>query len=253
MSIWATIPNRCEKNHHLWMLNKCLESLFALEPEMAGKVIIVDDHSPIDIMPTISKYPVKLIKHKTRVSYSQMINSSIKTAHQNGATKLITINNDIEHQTKFLDRINAHFDSDSKLHVLGCLLFYPQGLVQHGGISVIDNDGPWCEDHYRGKQDWGSDRYVHAVTGAWSVIKLEPPFFYSTLFPFNYEDVDYSLSLWLKGYRTKFVTNIAHIHYESILKNKKLNPREVESAKVFKAQDYKLDLVCNAINEANGK
>lgn len=223
------------------MLKRCLESLFDLEPSLAHKVIICDDLSEdqVRLRNLLGQFPVKLLIHKERVPYAKMINSGIIASRTNGAEGLITVNNDIEHKSPFLDKIEETCLKDPLISCIGALLFYPNGDTQHSGVEVTSDDGIWCEDHYRGKIGWSKERYVHHVTGAWQFIKYEElPCVYNDAFQFTFEDVDFNLRCWEKGRRALFTPDISHIHHESATRGKRVTQREIDSAKLFKDSKY---------------
>lgn len=254
-NIWAIIPNRIEKKHQGWLLKKCLESLFDFEPSMAHKVVICDDISPDQelLKDIIKNFPVKLIQHKDRVPYSKMINAGFGIALQNKADAIITINNDIEHRSVFLDHCKEIMTIDEKIQVIGPLLFYPDGKTQHSGVEVsIQGGSPWCEDHYRGKlREWSKSRYCHHVAGAWQFIRLKGlniP--YDNRFLMTFEDVDFCLKLWEQDKRTYFTDKIFHIHHESVTRGKQVTERELASIRHFKSKPYNLPLINNNLAEA---
>jgi GT2 family glycosyltransferase len=250
---FAIIPNRIERPDQAWLLKKCLESLFDVEPSMAGRVIVCDDHSPLEkeMMAVVEKFPVKLMKHKTRVNYSRMINSGMKVARDNGAEILITPNNDIEFQTRFLMELDRLFTADEALAVVGCLLFYPDGSIQHGGVDVTNDGGGYCTDRFRAQAfDKPSSRYCHHVTGAWQAINLRRSrFTYDERFPITFQDVDFNLRLWERGLRTYFTNKIFHIHHEGATRGKVVTKQELDSSRIFKSISYDFATI-NANTEA---
>lgn len=254
MNFYVTIPNRTERENQLWLLNKCLESLFQCEPSLSGKVIVVDDHSPVDVLPILNKYPVKMLRHRERVSYSKMINSSIKVARSQAADGIITINNDIEHQVPFLDKLVSLYKKDKALSVVGAWLLFPDGSTQHSGVEVVEGNGPWAIDEYRQKFDRSLSRYCHHVTGAWQSIKIsDDMILYDERFPFGFEDVDYCMRTWEAGKRVYLDTRIFHIHHESATRGKGTSPREVESMKRFRSSEYQFKLVNDQIDSATSE
>ncbi len=221
-----------------------------MEPELFGKVIIVDDLSPFEIETELQSLGVKILRHKTRVSYSKMINSSIAYTKSLGAELLITVNNDIEHQTKFLDHLSEIFKMQN-VSTIGCQLFYPDGLTQHAGVEVLDYNGPWAMDRFRQTQIIPPSRFCHHVTGAWQAIKLDRIHGkYNEFFPFSFEDVDFCLRQWENGKQVFYTNKIFHIHHESVTRSNRLTPRELQSSRLFRSTSYPLDLINQNINTA---
>lgn len=252
MNFFVTIPNYCEKQHQLWMLNKCLESLFDVEPSLSGKVFVVDDVSPLDIMPVISKYPVKLLRKRVKSSYSAMINASVKFSKQLGADCLITVNNDIEHQTRFMDELSNIFNSDKDIDVVGALLFYPDGRTQHSGVEIMDANGPWAHDAYRGTNLFSQPRFCAHVTGAWKAIRIyEHQLKYNENFPFAYEDIDFCLRAWERFKKVYFTNKIFHLHHESATRSTRVTEREMIGSALFRSMDYEIPEINRMINLAN--
>jgi GT2 family glycosyltransferase len=166
---------------------------------------------------------------------------------------LITINNDIEHQVSFLDKLERIFNKDPLIDVIGCLLFYPDGRTQHSGVEIGEfAGGPWAYDDYRCKNVFSEPRYCHHVTGAWQAIKLEPNhLWYDPRFPFSYEDVDYCLRTWEKGRRVYFTNEIYHLHHESATRSTRVTPREIKGADIFRATKYFHGVIDHMVRDAN--
>lgn len=251
-NVWAFIPNRTEKMHQVWLLKKCLESLFDVEPLMANRVIICDDHSPLheQMMGVIEKFPVKLMKHDKRSNYSHMINSGLKAVRSLSGEGIITINNDIEHKTTFLSELNNICESDKNVSIIGPLLFYPDGKIQHGGVEITSYNQ--CIDNCRGEyMAFSEPRYCHHTTGAWQFIKMKGlRNLYNERFDFGFEDADFSMRLWENGQRSFFTNKIHHIHHESVTRGSILGPREMANSNLFRNQIYDHQKINDEITKA---
>lgn len=109
---------------------------------------------------------------------------------------------------------------------VGAKLLFPNDTIQHAGVSVLD--GKPGHPFYGEPRDaigyWSAlqvDRNCIAVTGA---CQMTPRALfrqlggYSDEFPLNYNDVEYCMRLFRKGYRMINMCNVLLYHYEGVSK-----------------------------------
>lgn len=221
---------------------------------MWGRVIVCDDHSPLqtELHNVLDRFKVKKMVLKERGNYSKMVNQGTKVVKSLGGSGIITVNNDIEHKTKFLDHLDELCEVDPLIQVIGPQLYYPDGKTQHGGVEVISAHN-YCRDVARGEYlCLMPSRFCHHVTGAWQFIKLDGlDRRYDERFNFGFEDVEFTMRLWEDGKRSFFTNKVSHIHHESASRGKIMGKKELENTKLFQEQTFDFKKINDYIDEAN--
>ncbi|MBI2079534.1 glycosyltransferase family 2 protein, partial [Candidatus Micrarchaeota archaeon] len=134
---------------------------------------------------------------------------------------ILLLNNDIEiKQLEWLSKMVELAESDEKIGIVGCKLFFPSGKIQHAGgfvhpIQITGHFGTNEED--KGQYDYTKD--VDYVTGACFLIK-------NTLIekiglldegysPIYFEETDYCLTAKKSGFRIVYTGTAYLIHHTS--------------------------------------
>jgi GT2 family glycosyltransferase len=137
---------------------------------------------------------------------------------------LVFLNDDIEViDPEWLEGLLEHALRD-KIGAVGPMLLYPNGTIQHAGISLDPVEVCW--EFHRKLPQTGLGYHsrtqviqnVSAVTGACLCTKRERFLEvggFDEQFPFAYNDVDYCLKLLKKGYRNVYNPFVRLIHHES--------------------------------------
>lgn len=234
------------------MLIRCVQSIHRFEPGYVRHIVIVDDASPykktfetLDMLRSV--YKLNVLRCDTNAGYSHAINTGCGFAKLCGASSVVTINSDIECLTPFVARVNAalmHAD------VVGALLLYPTGRIQHAGYEIDDAGVPVEYDKMNYVlSDAGNAfncRYVMGVTGAFQAFRLEAGR-YSTDYSLSYEDVEFCLRQWREGKRVFYEPNIYALHMESATRGYHVGERELKSLEQFHADFERFNL--NEIRE----
>jgi GT2 family glycosyltransferase len=200
---------------------------------MLTHTLVIDDASPdkskySDLNNLRKKYGFVLIWKKDNTSYSSVINLGMKLSRKYGYDAALTLNNDIEMQSPFREVCDENFDRDPKIEVIGALLYFPSGKVQHMGYTVRGVETP-IDHHGAGMSDADHPRsYVFGVTGAYQVIKLTDRK-YDELYPLSYEDVAYCYDTWRTGGRVFYEPRIVAVHHESATRGYGMGERETLS------------------------
>ena len=212
------------------MLMSCIDRL-----KLAGltrvEVIVVDNGSNEENKKKIEEYldkcefETRYIYSVEEFNYSKMNNDGARVAR---GEVLLLLNDDIEAEGHEWIKKMALYATNKGVGCVGCKLLYPDGTIQHVGISA-GVDGPahkfMGEDDSlkAGAGDNLVNRNVLAVTGACLAVRKE---LYDRVGGLNeelkvgYNDVDLCMNLFEAGYRNVILNDIKLIHHESVSRGK---------------------------------
>jgi GT2 family glycosyltransferase/ADP-heptose:LPS heptosyltransferase len=201
------------------LTNACLAS-FSRHHGGNHEIIVVDDGSSTEIREEMkvlaSEWGVTLIQRETNGGFAKAVNEGIAKAT---GDVVVLVNNDIEFTERVDKQIVEAFQKDPKIGIVGGLLFYPDGKIQHGGIFFHEAARMFS---HRG---WHADydpkvlkpEYILGVTGALFAIRkemidqignLDESYFVAC------EDTEYCLRAWSSGWRVFYSPAIKAIHAE---------------------------------------
>jgi GT2 family glycosyltransferase len=226
----AVVPTYLTEPADLEVTLKMLESLRATEPDLA--VVVVDDGSPAtqlvdEIAAAKSRLEFALVRRPVNEGFARTVNVGLTMARDSDRDAIL-VNADIE----FIDQnwakrmqMTQRFDGQGPAAVVGGLLLYPTGLIQHAGVffSLLHR----CFDH----------RYKYApldlpealvaescpVTGALQFIRndcLQIVGLYDEGFRLGWEDVDYCLRVFMAGGECVYEPTVRAFHYESMFRGR---------------------------------
>lgn len=221
----AIIPTYMKNEDELEVTKKSIETL--LETSDAD-LIVIDDSSPEkDLVVRLGEWMWDLDDQRSRfvfqartinVGFARTVNVGLQSALEQGKHGLL-VNADVEFfHNGWLDAMRRN-----PADVVGALLLYPNGLVQHAGIyfSVITR----MFDHiYRMAPrtlDLVHRPRICPVTGALQLIKhstLEKIGLYDENFHMGWEDVDYCHMVFQAGLQCAYEPLAEAIHHESLFR-----------------------------------
>lgn len=249
-----------------WLLGRTVRASKAQEPYVP--IAVIDDGSP--------RHPLKnaiykelmdttgcSIKYRpTNEGYAKTINFGLQGALNLGIDVVITLNSDCEMITPFVERLTDLFHADPKIAVVGCKLLFPSGKIQHAGYEVT-NDGTiklFDREYYEEINPGDSDnaRFVMGVTGAFQAIRLSAMKdigLYSEKYFLAYEDVEFCVRTWNKGYKVWYEPSIKGVHFEGATRGTGLTENEIRSENQIESDLKWIDMrrVRRLIMEANEK
>jgi len=223
-----------------WLLGRTVRACRAREPMCP--IAVVDDGSP--------RHPQKNALYKELMDttgcsikyrplnegYAKTINFCLQGALNLGIDVVITLNSDCEMVTPFVNKLQEIFLSDPSIAVVGCKLLYPSGQIQHAGFEVTDKGTIEMFDRsgYHGLNDGESNnaRFIMGVTGAFQAIRLsalKDIDLYSEKYFLAYEDVEFCIRTWNKGYKIWYEPSILGVHFEGATRGTGLTENEIKS------------------------
>ena len=194
------------------MLKNCLEHIRKLYP--THKIIVVDDASSeiekIKLVCAEYNAEVKTSFHNNGFSYN--CNKGIDALNTDA---VVLINNDVELKDDILKESERILNKDSKIGVIGFLLYYPNMQIQHSGIRFKSLES--MSHDPKDAPDAFYSRYTIAVTGALMVIRkkmVEEIGGFNAGYKLAFEDTELCLRAWHTGWRVYYTADVFAIHYE---------------------------------------
>jgi GT2 family glycosyltransferase len=218
------------------LVDRCLEGLLhRTSYDEVDAVVVVSSNAPEGMeleLPAAFGSRVTALRLEDRFNYSSSINAG---ASRTSAELLLLLNDDTEIvDPDWLTRL-VEVASDPEIGVVGAKLLYPDGAVQHGGVTH-DLDGYPHHAHlgipdgpgYFGDLQLAMN-YL-AVTGACQVVRrdvFEEAGGYDPEFPLNYNDIDFCLRVVACGYRVVQENAATLVHHESVSRQRGVHTSEL--------------------------
>lgn len=195
------------------------------------EVMLIDDGSPdaelVGALADIAELNgARFFAKDENEGYARTINVGLRRCLVEGRDA-ITINSDIEFglTSDWLGLMQRQMRSDGQglASVVGALLLYPNGLIQHGGVffSVLTRDFGHRFNYGPGNLPEAQIATVCPVTGALQFIRhecLQTVGLYDETFRMGWEDVDYCVRVWLSGRQCIYQPGVRAIHHESFFR-----------------------------------
>lgn len=186
------------------LLQACLASLWAhTQPEI--EVVVVDNGTGVGIDADT------VVRNEANEGFAKACNQGAAIA---AGDMLVHLNNDCEVRAGWLEPLVARLEEGAG--IVGSLLLYPDGNVQHAGIRLFRNNrGELTAENRRQRYGPGP---VEAVTGACMAIHRD--LFlkvggFDEHFTNGYEDVDLCLTVREAGWEIIFEPASVVTHHES--------------------------------------
>ncbi|MCL4512746.1 MAG: glycosyltransferase family 2 protein [Candidatus Eremiobacteraeota bacterium] len=232
----------------------CLQSLFR-HTEKPYELILVDNGSTDgtqEYIQSLSLSPgtqaenrltpirIKKIFNPTNKGFSAGCNQGASLA---SGKYIVFLNNDTIPQKNWLKELIYAAEKFYKIGVVGSLLAFPDGTIQHAGAAF---GPPYFTHHlYKGKKlsylPAHTAKILQAVTGACLLIQSE---LFAKIGGFDerylngFEDLDLCFKVRKEGFRILYWPKSTLIHFESVSPNRKA--KDIENLELFKNQwkDY---------------
>jgi GT2 family glycosyltransferase len=220
----AIIPSFISTPEDRGLLASTIDSI----KETAGddvEILVVDDGSPAP--EGIDGLGAEVVFKGENTGFSSTVNVGLQRALEEGRNAFL-INADIEVLTKNWVEVcerQPGMVSDKRAAVVGALLLYPNGLIQHAGIffSLLTR----TFDHLYKFGPWNLPEALEAdvrpVTGAFQFIRHETLTnvgLYDETFKLGWEDVDYCLRVLLSGRECIYQPAVRALHHESVFRGR---------------------------------
>ena len=220
------IPNK----DHTDDLDRCLQSLYKNAGYDNFEVLVIENNSAdpatFDYYQKLAADPAKpncrVLTYKGGFNFSAINNFGAREAR---GEYLLLLNNDIEVLSGDFLRELLSYAQRPDVGAVGAKLYYPDDTIQHAGVLMGIN-GSAGHSHKSYPRTAVGDMYrlvttqnYMAVTGACLMTRAS---LYREMggldeqdFAVAYNDVDYCLKLWQKGYLNVYTPRAEAYHYES--------------------------------------
>lgn len=239
----AIIPTFLREPGDVKLLRDTVESLHKTAPGEL-EILVIDDGSPAETLVDsveASTMGVEVLRKEANTGFSRTVNFGLRRALREGRNAIL-VNADIEVLSPgwvgVMEQQRGLVNPFSRAAVVGGLLMFPSGLIQHGGIyfSLLTR----TFDHYYKYGPWNLPEAMQAatrpVTGALQFIRhecLTNVGLYDESFRMGWEDVDYNLRVLLSGRECVYQPAVRAFHHEGMFRfrkgDKKLQHWERES------------------------
>jgi GT2 family glycosyltransferase len=214
------------------LLEQCIRSIRELSSYQNIELIVVDGCDLSDgILENIKGDDLRLVRCDRPFNYSMRMNWGVKEAQ---GEFILCLNDDIEVISPDWIESMLQFAQQKEIGAVGAKLLFPNHKIQHNGVVVLNgNPGHVFYGYDQEHPGYFLSNIVNrnyiAVTGACLMIRkslYEEVRGFDEFFPLNYNDVDFCLRLHQAGYRNVVTPYAQLYHYESMTREKGLQPKE---------------------------
>lgn len=229
MSALVTIPVFMREPVDFDVTLQTIESIRRTEPNVP--LLLVDDHSPVrglvdELETHAERLAFEIHRKEENSGFSRTVNIGLQRALEEGRD-CVLLNADMECLTAdWIGVMERQKDTQGRpAAMVGALLVYPNGLIQHAGIyfSFLTRT---FDHRYRFGPMGLPEANVAAccpVTGAFQFIRhstLRTIGTYDSEFQMAYEDVDFCLRVFDVGLECIYQPRVKAIHHESLFRGR---------------------------------
>lgn len=217
------------------LVERCIEHLLEHTDYPALDVmVVVSANAPEDLehsLPARFGERVRAVRLEGAFNYSKSINEGVL---RTDAPYVLLLNDDTEPlSADWLTRL-VETASRPNVGIVGAKLLYPDGRVQHAGVTHMAMGLPY---HPHAGEEDGYGYYGEklltmnymAVTGACQLMRrdvFDAAGGYDTEFPLNYNDIDFCLRVGSLGLRVVLLNAAPMVHHESVTRRRGVHSSE---------------------------
>lgn len=202
----------CVYKLHGDRLHRCLQALV----HQVDEIIVVGDQA--SIVPSVPTHPkVRFIRHwRKDMGYGRKANYGVRNT--SGAWVML-VNDDVYLEKDVISKLKDIARADDKVGIVGHMLRFPDGRIQHGGTGRDGTGRGWMHlDHKQVKSRFEAPVELENVTGASIMVRREA--FYRAMgfderFYLYCEDNDLCLKVRQKGWKVMYHPHAQGVHEES--------------------------------------
>jgi len=203
---------------------QCLRSLVANTRSIDYEVVIVDNGSTDETPEVCAAIDgnVTVIRNDDNRGFAAACNQGAAAADSD---VLVFLNNDTQPLAGWLPPLLDGMDTDPDVGMIGCKLLFPDGLIQHGGVAVLERvERPRLNAMHLPYQVPADDRLastrreVAVVTAAAVAVRrraFEAVGGFDEGYWNGYEDVDLCFALGSSGWKVMYEPASVLVHHES--------------------------------------
>jgi GT2 family glycosyltransferase len=213
----AVVPSYARTEEDLDTLRTCLRSM---RRTAECDVLVVDDGGPLEGAAEVAaEFGCGATRTENR-GFARAVNVGLRVALDAGNDAVLVNSDIVFHQDGWLGAMLTN-----PAEVVGALLIYPHGVVQHAGIYHCPFQRAWAERFKYAPPDLpavGEPR-VCPVTGALQLVRLDAMRtigLYDEDFRMGWEDVDYCIRAFDAGLTCAYEPTAAAYHHESLTRGR---------------------------------
>jgi|GEM_PF-1697103 len=202
------------------MAGECLHAIARNTQHIPYEIIVVDDGSPGDVqeyLKTMSdELDFKLILKDKTEGFGKACNAGIKNAK---GADIVIMHTDVLVDKGWLSGLVKTAEKESKAGIIGARLVYPDGSIQHAGITFNQETGfeyrlkSYKKDYYEVVQQHDVDAVTFALALINRDVINEIGLLDGNLFV-SLEDIDYCLRARQAGFRIIYCPSCVATHIE---------------------------------------
>lgn len=224
----VVIPMYVTQEKDIEVVMDCVRSIRNTVSESVD-ILVVDDQSPdqalVDsIVGGFDRFEVELIRKEENSGFSKTVNVGLRRALKEDRDAVL-MNADMEMQSPGWVKIcqKTKDSKDRPAAVVGALLMYPNGLIQHAGIYFSLLTRTFDHLYKFGPANLPEANKVNLcpVTGAFQYIRhstLEKVGLYDENFHMAHEDVDYCVRVFLADLHCVYQPRVRAFHFEAMFR-----------------------------------
>jgi GT2 family glycosyltransferase len=202
-------------------VEKCIRSIRDKSTYDNYELILISNNDvPAELAERLRQWRVNVIVHKAPFNWSAVNNLGAAAA---AGEYVLFMNDDMEVITPDWLEAMLEFAQLPEVGAVGAKLLYPDGRLQHAGVTVLDGDPTHVFHQYPGYHPgyfFGNvlHRNVCAVTGACLLTRkdvFQELGGFDVTFPLEFNDVDFCLKLLASGRRIVYMPYAQLYHFES--------------------------------------
>lgn len=226
----VVIPLYVTQEGDLEVVMDCIRSIRKTVSESVD-ILVVDDCSPgqelvAGLQGAFDRFDVELVKKDENTGFSKTVNVGLRRALKEGRDAVL-MNADMEMQTPGWVRTcqKTRDSKDRPAAVVGALLMYPNGLIQHAGIyfSLLERNFNHLHRFGPANLPEANRLKLCPVTGAFQYIRhdtLEKVGIYDENFSMAHEDVDYCVRVFLADLHCVYQPKVRAYHFEAMFRGR---------------------------------
>jgi GT2 family glycosyltransferase len=210
------------------LTRRCLETVLLEWPASALEVVVVDDGSTDatgELLAGLSAEDARLrvVSHEENSGFAAACNTG---AAASSGEYLVFLNNDTIPSPGWLDHLVEHADAHPHAAAVGARLLFPDGTVQHAGVTIGEDRNP--HHLYAGfpaeHPAVNRSGRVPIVTAACMLVRrgaFDQAGGFDTAFRNGHEDVDLCLRLGELGHEIHYCHQSVVVHFESATRGRR--------------------------------
>ncbi len=205
------------------LADQCVRRIRRDPPAVGHEIVLVDDGSTDGSSGALAGIAgARLVSLPENGGFARACNAGAEAAE---GELVVFLNNDTLPRPGWLDALVGHYDAHPNIGAVGSKLLFPNGTVQHAGVTIGQDGFPrhvyagFPADHPAVSRS----RRFKAVTAACMLVERERFLAlggFDTAYRNGMEDVDLCLRFGVAGLEVHFCAESVLVHYESVTRGR---------------------------------